>query len=370
MQLEGGLAILRDGDAGKSPGLVEGLPAQERRRAAEERAVPLVEPGLGHRVEHLVLGRHPLEGLEVPLDRIGIQEGVRGLDQEELRVLGKVADGLGQQRAERHVVGVEHQHQIAGGGGQTVVEVAGLGVLVAGPRQVARVEVTAERLQFGPPGLRGRGLLEVRVGAFLVGAAVVEEPDGQLLGRVVHLACGGQRHRQDLGILVVARHEDVDERQVGRRHGGGRAATQGLGVDDQADEQDEDAVEFAQQQQQAEAEADRIARRGQRIGHPPQDVAEHHQAAHRQEDEARPRPVEGEPEHGHRRHGGEAHRELVLGADGLAQEGEAGGRRPHPGQPSQRTHHAHRSRIAEEPLRHQIMSVCRCTKLFFPRRTS
>ena len=295
MQLEGSLAILGDGDAGKPPGLVERRAAQEGGGAAEERAVPLVEPALGHRVEHLVLRRHPVERLQIPLDRVGIEEGVRGLDEEQLRILGEVADGLAQEGAERHVVGVEHDDDLAGGEGEPVVQVARLGVLVAGAGEVAAAERLGERGQFAPPLAGGLGLFRVRIGAFLVRPAVVEQPDGELVGRVVHLARGRQRHRQDGGVLVVARHEHVDGGQFGRARRRRRPPLERVGVDDQADEQDEDAVELAEQQQQAEAEADRIAGGGQRIGDPPQDVAEHHEAPERQKHEAGARSVEEQP---------------------------------------------------------------------------
>ncbi len=280
---------------------------------------------------------------------------MRGLDEEQLRVLGEVADRLGQERAEGHVVGVEHHHDRAPRVGQPVVEVAGLGVLVARPGQVAAAEVGAERLQFGPAGAGGGGLLGRRVGAFLVGAAVVEQPDGELVGRVVHLPRGREGHRQDRGVLVVARHEDVDGGQIRGRRGRRRPAPERLGIDDQAHEEDEDAVQFADEQQQPEAEADRVARRGQGVGDAPQDVAQHHQAPHRQEDEAAARPIQEEPEPDHRRHRGEAHGELVLRADRLAQQDEAGRRHPHPGQPPHRPHHASRSKF-RNPL---ITRLCR-----------
>ena len=114
MQLERGLAILGDGDAGEAAGLVERLAAQHRGRAAEEGGVPLVEAALDDAVEHLVLGRHLLEGAQVALDRIGIEEEVRRLHEEELRIVVEVADRLPQEVARRRVVGVEHDDEFAG----------------------------------------------------------------------------------------------------------------------------------------------------------------------------------------------------------------------------------------------------------------
>ncbi len=89
MQLQRGLAILGDADAAEAAGVVERLAAEHRGRAAEEGGVPLVQPALDDAVEHLVLRRHALEGPEVALQRVGIEEEVRGLDEEQPRVLGE-----------------------------------------------------------------------------------------------------------------------------------------------------------------------------------------------------------------------------------------------------------------------------------------
>ena len=71
------------------PFVVERLAAQHRGRAAEEGGVPLVEAALDDAVEHLVLGRHDAEGAQVSLERIGIDEEVRRLHQEEARIESK-----------------------------------------------------------------------------------------------------------------------------------------------------------------------------------------------------------------------------------------------------------------------------------------
>ena len=89
MQLERGLAILRDGDAGEAAGLLERGAAQQRGRAAEEGGVPFVEPALRDLVEHLVLGGHAVEGAQILLDRIGIEKDMRRLHQKQLRSSSK-----------------------------------------------------------------------------------------------------------------------------------------------------------------------------------------------------------------------------------------------------------------------------------------
>ena len=101
MQFEGGLAILSDRDAGKSACCFQSGAAQERRRAAEERSVPLVEAALRNRVEHLVFGRHALERAQVPLDRIGVEENVRRLNEEQFRITSEIADRFTQETAKR-----------------------------------------------------------------------------------------------------------------------------------------------------------------------------------------------------------------------------------------------------------------------------
>ena len=54
-----------------------------------------------------------LKVLQVPLERIGIDEEVRRLDQEQLRVDVEIADRLDQEAARRGVVGVEDDDEVA-----------------------------------------------------------------------------------------------------------------------------------------------------------------------------------------------------------------------------------------------------------------
>ena len=48
-----------------------------------------------------------LEGAQISLERIGVDEEVRRLDQEELLVLGEIADRPFEEVAGRRVVGIE-----------------------------------------------------------------------------------------------------------------------------------------------------------------------------------------------------------------------------------------------------------------------
>ncbi len=72
---------------------------------------------------------------------------MRRLHEEKLGIGREMPDRLAQEVAERGVVGVEHDDDRAGGVLQAVVEVAGLGVLVARAGEVARAEVVAQRAQ-------------------------------------------------------------------------------------------------------------------------------------------------------------------------------------------------------------------------------
>ncbi len=73
----------------KPPVVASALRRRTAAEAAEEGGVPLVEPALQDRIEHLVFRRHPRERVEVLFERIGIEEEVRRLDEEELLVLAK-----------------------------------------------------------------------------------------------------------------------------------------------------------------------------------------------------------------------------------------------------------------------------------------
>ena len=322
VELEGGLAILGDGDARKAAGDIERLAPQQRRRAAEERAVPLVEPALRHRIEHLVLGRHVLERAQVSLDRIGIEEDVRGLHEEELRIPREMADGLAQERAEGRMIGIEHDDDLALGLLQAVVHVTGLGVLVLRAGQVAGTHVGAKRLQRQAARLGGLGLGDVRIAALLVGAAVVEEPDRQLRDGIIHRLRGGDRRGENELVFVVGGNEDVDGRQSVVLFALQRFAIQWVGVDDQADDEDQDAIEFGDDQQQTEGEIDRLVERRQGARRAPEDVAHHDETAAGEEPPPREEPGSPAPDrqHGDDDRGGK--RELGFDADRLGDQDE------------------------------------------------
>ncbi len=69
-------------------------------------------------------------------------------------------------------------------------------MLVAVAREVADVEIVAELLQLDMAGSSSLGFEQLAGVALLQGAAVVEQPDMQLVGRIIHGLGGGQRISQ------------------------------------------------------------------------------------------------------------------------------------------------------------------------------
>ena len=180
--------------------------------------------------------------------------------RNSIGVLGEVPDGLAQERAERRVIGVEHDDDLARGVLQAVVHVAGLGVLVLRARLVACAHRLAERGQGSTP-LEGGGSLDrILVVDLLLGATVVEQPHRQLARRVIHRLRGGDGRREDVFVLVVGRDEDVDRGQMLVVFPLQRFAIQWVGVDDQADDEDQHAVELGQHEHHAEREVDGAGR--------------------------------------------------------------------------------------------------------------
>ena len=316
MELERGLAILGDADAAEAVGFLQGLAPEHGGRAAEEGGIPLVEAALDDAVEHLVLGRHGLERAEIALERVGIDEEVRRLDQEQALVLGEVPDRLGEEAAGRGVVGIEDGDQIAGRVLEAVVEVAGLGMHVAGAGQVFHVEGRAHGLQLGAAFARllgGGGVARI---ALLVRAAVVEKPDRHLVGGIGHGLRGGERGGQQVGTLVVARDEDVDGRQVLRVDLGSLARRQRARHHEKAQEQHHDAVHLGQIEQEARDEARHLGDRRDGAGGAPEDVAQDDGGAESQRDQAPDALGAHELDDDHAGHDREARNEMRLKADG------------------------------------------------------
>ena len=273
MQLERALGILGDRRTMEPADLFERRPAQQRRGTAEEGSVPFVEAFLHEAVEHLVLGRKAC-GRDVLFDRVRVQEKVRGLNQEQLLVDAEEPDRFGEEILGRDMVGIEHGDDLAVAMGQAVVEVAGLGMVVLGPGEIADAEFGAEGLHVGAA-VESFGVLIGIVRRDLgVGAAVIEQEDIELAGRVGHPLGSGQRRRHDLDALVVGRDEDVDRRSDGGVDPWRLWAIDRVGNREQAQEQHGDAVEFRDHQNDARREVARRVDRRDGAGEPPEDVTQ------------------------------------------------------------------------------------------------
>ena len=193
---------------------------------------------------------------------------VRRLQHAELAVAQEPADGHLQEGPRRDVVAVEDGDQLALGDRQRVVDVAGLGVLVARPDQVAAACRLGEALEFRP-------------------AAVVQDVDLELVGRVIH------RHRRQHGRLhhveafVVGRDVDVDRGpflDVGRqRRGLPLERPEHLEI---ADHQHDPGIDLGGIEAVAEHHVERIDE-AQRLGRPPPEVTGRHDGRQRDDDQGR-----------------------------------------------------------------------------------
>ncbi len=77
-----------------------------------------------------------VEGPQISLDRVSIQKHVRRLHEKELGVGEEISDRFAKKRLERHMIGVEHDHDRGDRMHETVIQVFGLGMLVSCPGQV------------------------------------------------------------------------------------------------------------------------------------------------------------------------------------------------------------------------------------------
>ena len=185
---------------------------------------------------------------DVVLDRVVVEEVVRGLDQGHALVV-EVADQSVERVGHRHVVGVEHQHQVALGPRQRRVEVAGLGVGVVGPGHVLGAGQLRQLLHLRP-------------------AAVVEQVGG--VG-IAERAAPGQRRHDHLGRLVVGADVDVDRAPRRRRRPCRRRSRPG---EPGEDSERVEAVDLGHQQHREQhrvrpfASSSRRARSGSRLPRP------------------------------------------------------------------------------------------------------
>jgi PIN domain nuclease of toxin-antitoxin system len=165
------------------PTSIEGFAPDDRGGPAPEDTVVAVLTGQDHVEEHALV---VATGLEV-LERVVIAEVVRSLDHGHLGIV-EVAHRRVQDVGLRHVVGVEHEQDLAAGVVECVVDVARLGVLVGGAAQVPGTEPVGQ-------------------GGHLGAVTVVEDPSRVRVGDAVAADEGGT---QDIEALVVGADEHVD----------------------------------------------------------------------------------------------------------------------------------------------------------------
>lgn len=254
-----------DGDAAH---LVERLAAQHRTRAAEEGRVPEVVAGLDQAVEELAFVGHPAEGAEIALERIRRIEVMRRLQHAELAVAQEPADGHLQERARRDVVAVEDGDQLALGDRQRVIDVAGLGVLVGRPDQVAATRLLGEALELRP-------------------TSVVEDVDLELVGGVIHDHRRQHGRLHDVEAFVVGRDIDVDRRPLldvgGQRRRLAVERPQDLEV---ADHQHDPGIDLGGVEAVAEHHVERVDE-AQRLGRSPPQVPGRHESRQHDDDQGR-----------------------------------------------------------------------------------
>ena len=235
---DGGVEVLGHRLGGDPADPLQRLAADDGGGPAPEGPVVAVLARHDHLEEHALIVAARLEMLE----RVVVAEVVGRLDQRHRRIV-EVADGGVEDVGLRDVVGVEDQDQLTVGVAEGVVDVAGLGVLVGRPGQIAGPEPS------GQPG-------------HLLTATVVEDPGGMGIGDPV---AAHQRGPEDVQALVVGADEDVDAgpqsdgRPVGHGHPPGQEGERG---------QHGPAEQLAGQQHE---EHDRL-RAGPGIGRPPHQV--------------------------------------------------------------------------------------------------
>lgn len=199
------------------------------------------------------------------------------------------------------MVRVEDGDQLAIRMQHAIVEVAGLGVFVALAREVAHTEIVAQRLQFGIASGRALRFDEVCRVALLQRAAVVEQPDRQLVGGIVHRLGCRERVGQQPCVFVVGGHEDIDLRELAGRDGTRLARRQRHRHHEQAQRQHHHAVHFGEVEQEAGNEVFGLVKRRQGARRAPIDVTQHHGRTEGKSDQPPAAAGIGELEHGHER---------------------------------------------------------------------
>ena len=189
---------------------------------------------------------------------------MRRLNEEQTRVPVEVADRLLQEILCRGMVGVEDGDQFASRMGEPIVEVAGLGVFVALPRQIVDAQIGGELLQLGKFAARPCWRRRFSLRCAFASWPVIKQPDRELVGRIID----GFRRRHGVGkqvrLFVVGRNEYIDGGKAIVRLCPGRARRQRLGDHEEAERKHQHAVHLRHVKQKSGNEVFRLIDRRQR----------------------------------------------------------------------------------------------------------
>ena len=239
-------------------------------RATEESGIPQVVAVLYQAVEQLAFVGYRTESIEISLERVGREEKVRRLQHHQLRILEEPAHAHLQERAGRHVIGIEDGNVFARGLGQGEVEVAGLGVIVIRPNDVADTGHLAELAELGA-------------------TAVIEYVDVELVLRPVDGLGSESGELDDIQRLVVGRDVHIHGRpQAGITRQGIGFALQRPGRLHVAQQQDQQGIELGQHQAIAKQHVQQVVE-AQRRSQAPVHVTQrgnHREHDHRQDRQA------------------------------------------------------------------------------------
>src|SRR3990170_3333745 len=148
MELQAGMEVLGEGLGADPANFLEGAAAEDSPRARPEGRIIAVPAGhYPFEEEVLLIGKDPLEE-EVVLEGVGVIEMLLGLDKGHPGVAEK-AHRLPEEALHRGMVGVKDDHQLPRGPGQGLIYIAGFGMAVVGPGEVATSQPVGELFNLG-----------------------------------------------------------------------------------------------------------------------------------------------------------------------------------------------------------------------------
>ncbi len=187
-ELDGGEVVFAEGVGDEAADRGDGTAAEHKGCPGTNDAADGIAHGLNLTVEDFFFGGEVMFEAEVAGDRVGVVEGLGGLDEGDGGVLEE-ADGALEEVAGGDEVGVEADNQFGGGLADRVVEVASFGVAVVGAGDVFAAEGRSKVADVGALGVVEQIDLEVGI------VEGLDADDGAL---------------EDEGGCVVGGDEDVD----------------------------------------------------------------------------------------------------------------------------------------------------------------